>query len=51
MSKKRLHGMIVKDPPAERHELKARSSYDKIALSGETWHTYSLFIPKDTPKN
>ena len=36
------------DPPAERHEL--GQEYDKIALSGETWHTYSLFIPEDTPQ-
>ena len=35
------------NPPAERHELE--QEYDKVALSGETWHTYSLFIPKDTP--
>ena len=36
------------DPPAERHEL--GQEYDKVALSGETWHTYSLFIPEDTPQ-
>ena len=29
---------------------KVAQEYDKIALSGETWHAYSLFIPKDTPQ-
>ena len=31
-------------PPAERHELTNRND-----ILGKKWHTYSIFLPKDTP--
>ena len=31
-------------PPAERHELGNRND-----IIGKKWHTYSIFLPKDTP--
>jgi hypothetical protein len=31
-------------PPAERHELGSRND-----ILGKRWHTYSIFLPKDTP--
>ena len=31
-------------PPAERHELSGRDD-----LLGQKWHTYSIFLPQDTP--
>ena len=43
---------ILKLKPKIKRTMWSRiaQEYDKIALSGETWHTYSLFIPKDTPQ-
>ena len=42
---KEISGTYKKEDVKYRLE----QEYDKVALSGETWHTYSLFIPKDTP--
>ena len=40
--------MIVRlVPPAERHEF--GMEYDDVSpIRGTTWHTYSLYLPKDT---
>ena len=36
-------------PPAERHEF--GMEYDDVSpIRGTTWHTYSLYLPKDTPE-
>ena len=35
-------------PPAERHEFSLE--WDKsTGINGKTWHTYSIFLPSDTP--
>ena len=36
-------------PPAERHEFGMEHG-DVSPIRGTTWHTYSLYLPKDTPQ-